>query len=194
MQTKQLSVTIQKSADPAYDGTFIMSAATPDRVKDTIDPAAYKSVQASTSELIALYNHDADKPIGVWREIKAVGDALHGKLKIANTNLGKMLKQLIADDVPLGASIGFRGKGERNKAGGIHFKTIELMECSVVSIPAHPRAQLLAKKYDLEEFIDDGQSSAGIDDQPASGLHGEEIRTRAKAAIIAANRNLKHRR
>ena len=194
MQTKQLSVTIQKSSDPAFDGTFIMSAATPDRVNDTIDPAAYKSVEASTKELIALFNHDATKIVGVWKDIKAVGDTLQGKLKIAGTNLGKMLKQLIADDVPMSASIGFRGQGERNKKGGVHFKSIELMECSIVAIPCNQRAVQIAKQFNLEEFIDDGQSSAGIDDQPASGLHSEEIRTRAKAAIIAANRNLKHRR
>jgi hypothetical protein len=43
MLTKNLPITIEKSANADFDARFVMSAATPDRVKDTISPAAYKS-------------------------------------------------------------------------------------------------------------------------------------------------------
>jgi HK97 family phage prohead protease len=190
MQTKNINVEIRKSDDAAYDGVFIMSAATPDRVNDTIDPKSY-DIASRQEKLIALWQHDPEKPVGFWSNMKRQGDALKGYLKIADTNLGKMIKQLVLDGVPLGASIGFRGRGEPNKKGGIHFKEIELMECSVVSIPAHPRAMLVAKQFQLEEFID--PLSDGIDDVAASGLNADEIIARAKAATLVANKVIKRR-
>ena len=190
MEQKNFHVEVSKSEDSNYDGVFIMSASTPDRVNDTIDPKAYDSASRQ-SKLIALWQHDPDRPIGYWQRMQRSGDTLKGYLKIADTNLGKMIKQLIADGVPLGASIGFRGKGEPNKKGGIHFNSIELMETSIVSIPAHPRAMQVAKAYNLEEFLDSDESNVAVEDQSASGLHLEEIRTRSKAAIIKANKTLK---
>ena len=190
METKNLHVEIRKSDDAAYDGVFIMSAATPDRVNDTIDPKSYDTA-ARQEKLIALWQHDPEKPVGFWSNMKRQGDALKGYLKIADTNLGLMIKQLIADGVPMGASIGFRGRGEPNKKGGIHFKEIELMECSVVSIPAHPRAMQVAKKLNLEEFIE--PLSDGTDDVAASGPNADEIIARAKNATLVAMKTLKRR-
>ena len=40
MITKNLPVTIEKADSNEYDARFVMSAATPDRVKDTIDADA----------------------------------------------------------------------------------------------------------------------------------------------------------
>ena len=190
MEHKNIHIEITKSDDKDYDGVFIMSAGSPDRVNDTIDPKAYDGA-AKQQKLIALWQHDPEKPIGFWNKMQRNGDALKGYLKIADTNLGKMIKQLLVDGVPLGASIGFRGKGDPNKKGGIHFKEIELMECSVVSIPAHPRAMQVAKSYNLEEFIDSNESNVAVEEASASGLHLEEIRAKSKAAIIKANKTLK---
>ena len=184
VQIKSLPVTIEKAASSAYDASFVMSAATADRVKDTIDPAAYKS--ALGSKLIALYQHDPDRPIGFWENLRMAGDTLVGDLKVAGTNLGQMIKQLIADGVPLGASIGFRGKGEQNKAGGVHFKELELLECSVVSIPAHPRAQILAKQVNI-----DLQSSEVDEYADDSGRTFEDVQSKAQRAVLAANRSLR---
>ena len=150
MQTKHLPVTVEKSDREAYDARFVMSAATPDRVKDTIEPSAYETVVSRTKRLIALWQHDPDRPIGTWENLKADGDRLTGYIKFASTSLAQMAKQLIADGVPLGASIGFRGKAEPNKHGGLHFKEIELRECSVVSVPAHPRAYQIAKSFGFD--------------------------------------------
>ncbi|MFZ9683622.1 MAG: HK97 family phage prohead protease [Cephaloticoccus sp.] len=182
MQTKQLFVTVEK-ADPAsgYDARFVMSAATPDRVKDTIDPVAYKSA-ARTEKLIALWQHDPEKPIGFWTNLKAEGDRLTGYIKLAGTNLAQMVKQLIDDGVPLSSSIGFRGKGEANDIGGIHFKSIELLECSIVSVPAHPRAVQIAKSFGLSSVIESEPEIA------VSGITPNETLIKARAAILKANR------
>jgi HK97 family phage prohead protease len=180
------SVLVEKAASSEFDARFVMSAGTPDRVKDTIEPAAYDAA-TKLDKLIALFNHDADKPVGYWTNLKRESDTLTGYIKFASTNLGKMLKQLIDDGVPLGASIGFRGKGVSNKAGGIHFNEIELLETSIVSTPAHPRAMQIAKAYGIEL----PQVQAG-DVRVMSDASAFSI-DRAKAAILAANRAIRNK-
>lgn len=149
MIAKSLPVTIEKATSAEYDARFVMSASAPDRVADTIEPSAYRSA-ARQKKLVALWQHDPDRPIGYWTNLKAESDRLTGDIKFASTDLAQMAKTLIDDGVPLGASIGFRGKGEPNKSGGINFKEIELLECSVVSVPAHPLAQQIAKRFGLD--------------------------------------------
>ena len=183
MHTKHFPVHVEKSDNGAYDARFVMSASTPDRVRDTIEPSAYKAVASKVKRLIALWQHDSDKPIGTWEKLTAEGDKLTGYIKFASTNLASMVKQLISDDVPLSASIGFRGKAEPNDFGGMNFKEIELLECSIVSVPAHPRATQIAKSFGLTSVIEAEPNTA----HSGSNLQTEVIK-RAKAATLAANR------
>ena len=184
MDTKRTQAIIEKSKDDSIN--FIMSATTVDRDGDTIDKAAYEPA-TKIEKLPALFNHDASKPFGYWKDIRVVADTLKGTLVTASTNLGKMIKQLIDDGVPLASSIGFRGKGERNKKGGIHFKELELLECSVVSIPCHSRAVQVAKQYDLTEYVENDQSS--IDNIESESAHlVETTLLNAKAQILRVNK------
>ena len=183
MHKKSLHVTVEKSADPAFDARFVLSAATPDRVGDTIAPEAYQKVADTTDKLIALWQHDAEKPVGYWSNLKAQGDKLIGDLKLSATNLGLMIKQLLADGVPLAASIGFRGNAEvrRDAKGnpiGLHFKTLDLLETSVVSVPAHPRAQQIAKSFGVDLTPEADPSPAGF-----SVEQRDQVAKRAAAAL-----------
>jgi HK97 family phage prohead protease len=187
MTTKHFPVLIEKSTTEGYDAKFVMSAATPDRVADTIAPKAYEANVGK--KIIALWQHDPDKPMGYWENVKMTGDKLVGDLKISSTNLGLMIKQLIADDVPLGASIGFRGAGTQNKNGGVHFTKVDIFETSVVSIPAHPRAMQIAKSFGMEEFVT--PLSSGIDESAASGHNLDEILQKSRSATLAANKTLR---
>ena len=140
---------IQKAASADSDADFIMSASTPDRVNDTIDPAAYTALVGKS--VIALWQHDREAPIGSWKNLRVVGDTLVGSIKFTEaTPQGKMVKQMVEEGIPLAASIGFSGKGESKKPRGIHFKSIELMECSVVTVPCHDRAIQIAKEFGFE--------------------------------------------
>lgn len=183
MQTKHLPVSIEKAASDEFDARFVMSATSPDRVKDTIDASAYTPNLGK--KLIALWQHDHDQPMGYWENLRVEAGKLIGDLKVASTNLGLMIKQLIADGVPLGASIGFRGKGEPNKVGGIHFKEIELFECSVVSVPAHPRAMQIAKSFGIDLPAGEGDANAQM------GATKQQSIQRAKAAILSAKRTIR---
>lgn len=183
METKTTQAIIEKSNDDSIN--FIMSATTVDRDGDTIDKSAYESA-TKIEKLPALFNHQPDKPFGYWKDIRVVADTLKGTLVTASTNLGKMIKQLIDDGCPLSSSIGFRGKGSPNKKGGIHFKELELLECSVVSIPAHPRAVQVAKSHDLTEYIE--AQSSGVDVETSASALVEKTLLKSKAVILNANK------
>lgn len=180
MELKQLAVTIEKAASSEFDARFVMSATSPDRVKDTIEESAY--APNLNKKLIALWQHDHTQPMGYWENLRVEAGKLIGDLKVASTNLGLMVKQLIADGVPLGASIGFQGRGEPNKQGGIHFKEVSLMECSVVSVPAHPRAMQIAKSFGID------LPAGEIDPTGQVAKNPQESINRAKAAILKAKR------
>ena len=74
MTTKHFPVLIEKSLTDGYDARFVMSAATPDRVADTIAPKAYEANVGK--KIIALWQHDPDKPMGYWENVKMQGDKL----------------------------------------------------------------------------------------------------------------------
>ena len=192
MQNKQFNVKLQKSVSDDFDARFIISASTPDRVGDTITPSAYdKAIKRVAGKLPALFNHDPEKIAGFWANLRREGDTLVADLKLATTNIGRMLKAAIDSGVPMSSSIGFRGAGTPNKKGGVEFNDLELLECSLCMIPAHPRAIQIAKSFgmDPEEFID--TLSDGEDDVAASGLNLDEILQKSRAATLAANLTLR---
>lgn len=142
-----LPLTLKKSPDSAFDARFVLSASSPDRLKDTIDPAAYAPNLGK--KLIALWQHDRENPIGYWDNLKVEAGKLVADIKLVPSQLGQFVKMLLDTGVPLGASIGFRGKGEPLDNGGFHFTEIDLMETSIVSVPAHPRAVQIAKQFGI---------------------------------------------
>lgn len=172
-------IQVEKASGADYDARFVMSAASPDRVRDTIDPDSFDAIAAKGERLIALFNHQADKIIGYWSGLERKGDKLTGGLKFAGTNIAQMVRQLVADGVPLGASIGFRAKATENKHGGLHYTDLDLLECSVVATPAHPRAVQIAKSFGIE-----------LPCLATSGAYAD-TRKRAAHAIVIAKRALK---
>jgi HK97 family phage prohead protease len=89
------------------------------------------------SNPIALLQHDTNKPIGTWAGVHAEGGKLKGTLNLAPTHLGEYVRENIAHNVLKTASIGFVPiEFTPIKGGGFRFEKIELMETSIVSIPA----------------------------------------------------------
>lgn len=194
MQTKFLPATIQKAAAEGFDATFVMSAASPDRYKDTIDPAAYDGIIAKSDTLIALWQHKHEQPLGTWHNLRRKGTELIGDLKLASTSLANMVRQLLLDGVPLGASIGFVPlDGKANKLGGTHFTAMDLAECSVCSVPANPAAvrmrSLAAEAHGLdpnEIFLPDAAIAAqmGLIDEQAQLMRERAAASLSKSAAL----------
>lgn len=180
MQTKQSAFGAQiakASAASSSDATFVLASTVLDRDNDTIEQEALKNVAKNTSKLITLWQHKSDQPIGYWNDLTVAGNQLVGDLNLSSVNLGLMVKQLLADNVPLAASIGFMGAGEFNDIGGINYTAIELLECSIVSVPANPEAIQIAKHFGFE---------------PSSVLetNGQFVSDRVSAAMINARRKV----
>ena len=187
METKHLDFSLQeKAAATSADsvGSWVISSDDYDRVNDRITTPALKSLVGQ--DVICLWQHNPDQPIGVWKNLRMMGNKLAADLTLAETNLGKMIKELLSVGTPLAASVGFKGLGKKNEKNGIDFSQISLLETSIVSIPANAAAMRIAKNFGITL-----QSSEGDPDLVASDRNPETVVDRAKAAILSANRTLR---
>ena len=120
--------------------------ATPDRVGDVIVKGAF----ATTNYPIPmLFGHDPSDPIGAWHFGEEREDGLHlkGKLLVADVQRAREVRALINAGAVKGVSVGFRLKAAtRRLGGGRTITSLELMECSFVTFPSHPGAQVLSVK------------------------------------------------
>ena len=163
-----------------------MSAATLDRVGDTIDAKAYYSAIKDTDKIIALFNHCPDKICGFWSDLKVKGDTLVGSIKLFHKDWGAMVKEMLDFGIPLGASIGFQGEGEHSDTG-IKFTSIKLLETSIVATPCHPRAMEIPKSYGVDLKSIDG-SDTYLDGMSAIDKDPESIIRKAKLVILEVNK------
>ena len=167
---KRYESTIERGAAEGYDATGTLSGRSPDRVNDDMEKGVYAPAIAK-GRIPALFAHDHEKIIGVWENLREVGDTLVGDLRLAKTRLGEYVKALIEANVPLSNSIGFRGKGKANSKGGVTFSSIDIYEASVCAVGAHPQALMIAKSFGVS-----------LDDQPVV-TERDAIQRKADAAL-----------
>jgi HK97 family phage major capsid protein/HK97 family phage prohead protease len=135
---------------------FVLSDATIDRIGDIVEPAGW-DLKSFKRNPIALFGHDAAFPIGTWSEIEVKGSRLVGKLKLAARGTSARIDELISlveQGILRAVSVGFKPLESEplNKDrpyGGQRFKRQELLETSLVSVPANPAAVALAKSLNL---------------------------------------------
>lgn len=143
-EDKDMTVTY-KNAEQSKDDpfTFIMSTGDVDRDGDTIDPKGI-DMRSFRKNPVALWQHDPSQPIGVWKNMRVEGGKLLGDLKLAaegTSDLIDTLHSLIVQRVLRAVSIGFQPKDyDRREGGGLAFTAVELLECSLVSVPANQNA------------------------------------------------------
>ena len=135
---------------------FILSDATPDRMGDVIDPGGW-DLKNFLRNPIALFNHRADFPIGKWDKLRVEDGALRGNLTMApegtSVRIDEM-RRLVDADILRAVSVGFREIESRplTKDGhGIFFAKQELVETSLVSVPANPNALAIAKSLNISD-------------------------------------------
>jgi HK97 family phage major capsid protein/HK97 family phage prohead protease len=137
----------QSASDPF---TFVMSTDSVDRVGDIveipgIDLAGFKQ------NPIALLNHDQTMPIGTWSQVTKQPGQLVGKLTLADPGTSPLVDRLrtfIEQRILRAVSIGFRALAAdpidpKDPWGGVRFTKSELLECSLVSVPANPDALIM---------------------------------------------------
>ena len=142
-----------------------------DRVGDVIDPLAWKgSLTNYKANPVILFNHNYDRPIGRAKKVTQTPTGLQLEAKISKA-AGDIV-ELIKDGVLGAFSVGFMIKDADydQESDTFIIKKAELLEVSVVSVPANQAATFSVKKsFDSEEEYKDYVNQFKSVDTQASG-------------------------
>lgn len=138
-----------------------------DRVGDVIETDAWTKggLENYLNNPVILFNHDYNQPIGRAIQLGTNDNGLQLKAKIAKSagHVGELIKEGV-----LGAfSVGFRVKDADYmvETDGYKIKDAELLEVSVVTVPANQAATFsLAKSFDSERDYEDFKKSFKLND------------------------------
>ena len=201
LENRFIAGTLIKAANASkdHDGVFVLNEESEDRMGDIIEASGWDLKQFKKNP-IALWQHDHDRPIGTWHNVRVEGKQLIGELKLAGTKLAQMARQLIQEGVLKAVSVGFIPKEYESKdpeddpygLKGYIIRKAELLETSLVSVPAHPSALLLSKSLGLsvEERRLVFAPSKRVEDDTAKSCGEHPSIKRAKQAIEAARQTL----
>jgi HK97 family phage major capsid protein/HK97 family phage prohead protease len=150
----QAELRLSERAAPPPNGNpfeFVMSDASVDRMGDIIELDGWE-LDNFRKNPIALFGHDSKFPIGKWHDVKVTKDQLVGRLELMDPVSDRLreVHAAVAAGVLRAVSVGFRGVefsplDEKEPWGGLRFTKSELVECSLVSVPANPNALAVAK-------------------------------------------------
>jgi HK97 family phage prohead protease/HK97 family phage major capsid protein len=139
---------------------FVLSDATPDRYGDIIDPKGWQ-IEAFKKNPIALFAHDKSFPIGTWEDVRVSNTDLRAHLKLAPLGTSSRIdeiRRLIEAKILRASSVGFRpikfesiDPNDRFGMNGTRYLQHELVETSVVAVPANPNALAVVKSLNISE-------------------------------------------
>lgn len=181
------SVLQVKSIDDGADVVTIEGVAstpTPDRMGDIVDPmgAQFKT------PMPLLWQHQSAAPVGQVTFAKPTKNGIPFTAQLPIVKEAGALKDRVDEAIQSmkyqlvsAVSIGFRALKdgvERIDGGGLHFKSWEWLELSLVTIPAQSEAVITAvKSIDAQHLPAQGQPGDASDAQPgASGMHAAKRR------------------
>jgi HK97 family phage prohead protease len=139
---------------------FILSDATPDRYDDIIMTDGWELANFKKNP-IALFAHSGSFPIGKWKNVRIEENALRGTLDLAPEGTSDRIdeiRKLVDSDILRAVSVGFTPiKYEERKGDtyGLVYTEQELVECSLVSVPANPSALIQAKSLGISADTQD---------------------------------------
>lgn len=145
-------------AAPAGDDplSYVLSDESVDRVGDVIEAKGWK-LGNFLKNPIALFGHDHKFIVGHWTDVKVLGGQLIGKLNLLPAGISERLDEIraaVEAGVLRAVSVGFAADdAEPMKTGGLRFKSTELLEASLVSVPANPNALQVAKSLHLSDDV-----------------------------------------
>lgn len=158
------------------DMTFVLSDATVDRMGDTIEPGGW-DLRWFRKNPIALFGHDSGFPIGKWADVRVEGGKLLGRLTLAAEGTSARIdeiRRLVEQGVLRAVSVGFKPleaepKDKAQPWGAQTYKRQELLETSLVSVPANPAALALAKSLCISDDTMRMAFGEHVEDGPAEG-------------------------
>ena len=150
---------IRKAAAAGGNGLeFVLSDATVDRYGDSIVAKGW-DLESFRKNPIALFGHSHDYPIGFWSDLRVDGGKLLGRLNLAARGTSARIDELISlveQGILRAVSVGFVPKKAEpmdpaRPYAGQRYLEQELLETSLVSVPANPAALSVAKSLHVSE-------------------------------------------
>jgi HK97 family phage major capsid protein/HK97 family phage prohead protease len=145
----------------------IASTPTPDRHGDVLEPSG----ATFSNPIPLLFHHDRERPVGT-AILTATPEAITFEASLPVLEAPGALRdrveeawQLITAGLMRGASIGFRPIGDAVaflKTGGVHFLKTEIVELSLVTIPANLEATILTIKALEAPFLPPVRPTAAV--------------------------------
>jgi HK97 family phage prohead protease len=140
--------------------TFVFSDESVDRYGDVIFARGW-DVANFNENPIALFGHDAntvEHVVGRAKNVRVEGTRLIGDIEFmdAETNpKAAIVCEMVRKKFLRTVSVGFQPKEwelakDKNRPGGVNFKKQELLEISIVPIPANPNALVQAKAAGID--------------------------------------------
>ena len=171
---------------------FVLSDETPDRMGDIITASGWVFENFNKNP-IALFNHRADFPIGRWENLRIEGTSLRGRMIMAPAGTSSRIdeiRKLIDAGILRAVSVGFvdiesEPLSKKDPWSGRKFTKQELIETSLVSVPANPNALAVAKSL--------GISPATIDMVFAGTGERGQVRRRGLTGGIATRKTSNRR-
>jgi len=153
---KTTGLVMKTHAEEIHGMDFILSDETPDRMGDIIQADGWQ-IESFSKNPIALFNHNPNFPVGRWQDLKVDKGALRGKLIMApagTSNRIDEIRKLIEAGILKAVSVGFRDiesvpLDKKNPFSGMRFLKAELVETSLVSVPANPNALAVSKSLGI---------------------------------------------
>lgn len=137
---------------------FVLSDETVDRYGDVIEAKGW-DLRTFKKNPIALWAHDSRSVIGIWENVRVEGKRLVGRLKFAAKGTSDRIDELISlvdQGILRAVSVGFVPKeaepiDKERPYGPQRYKKSELLETSLVAVPANPAALALAKSLNISD-------------------------------------------
>lgn len=170
METKRAYSALEIKAVDAESREImgIATTPTPDRMGDIVEPMGV----TFTNPLPLLHQHDATRPVGQVKFEKATEDGIRFSARIPKIeNEGALRERVdlawdeIKHGLVRGVSIGFKARETSfMDDGGVRFIESEVVELSLVTIPANAEATIQTiKNCDINAEAATGHDGNGVD-------------------------------
>ncbi len=201
-KTKSNGNVVRKThAEPVIEREFVMSDETPDRMNDIIMSTGW-DLENFKKNPVALFNHNSNWPIGTWSNLRVVDGKLRGKLDLLPK--GKIprvdeIHALIEHGILKAVSVGFAPKQHEpivkgDPFAGSRYLAQELVETSLVTVPANPNALAVAKSLSISDdtikrvFAKPGSRDALEHDRRLTGKPADTSPMMGKSMSVFAQR------